>query len=105
MKLAELAEKPKLEKVVVDDELIVRAYGEPLEFWMYDRQDLPTFMQLAQIEEDQSQLENVMRDLVRDERGQKVLADDDVLPLPITIKVIEAMVKHLGNSLSQTTAN
>ena len=105
MKLAELAEKPKLQKVVVDDELIVRAYGEPLEFWMYDRQDLPTFMQLAQIEEDQAQLEAVMRNLVRDEKGHKVLADDDVLPLPITIKVIAAMVKHLGNSLSQTTAN
>ena len=102
MKLAQLAQKPRLEKVVVDDAAIVKAYGEPLEFWMYDRHDLPTFMKLANLEDNQSELEQVMRDLVLDEKGQPVLGATDILPLPITIKVIEAAVTHLGNSVSQT---
>jgi len=37
MELKKLATKPNLIKVIVDKDTIVEAYGEPLEFYMWDR--------------------------------------------------------------------
>ena len=40
MKLKELATKPQLVKIVLDDEAIIKEYNEPLEFYVYDKQPL-----------------------------------------------------------------
>ena len=72
MQLKELAQKPKLELVTVTDETVVQAYGEPLEFYMWDRQDLPTYLRIAQLKEDQTQLFDVVKDVVLDEQGRIV---------------------------------
>lgn len=103
MKLSELKSKPKLIKVVVDTDLVVEAYGEPVEFWMYDRQDLPTFLRLANVSEDQASVMELVRDLVLDENGKPVLEQGEVLPIEILMAVIEAMVQNLGNFKSQTS--
>ena len=43
MKLAELAAEPKLIPITLDDADIVEKYGEPLEFWIWDRQPIDSF--------------------------------------------------------------
>jgi hypothetical protein len=43
MKLAELAKKPQLIKIELDDKVIVERYGEAVEFWIYDRYDMETY--------------------------------------------------------------
>ena len=40
MKLSQLAAKPTLIKLELDDEDVVKEYGEPLEFWIHDRQPI-----------------------------------------------------------------
>lgn len=102
MKLSEIAQKPNLIKVELDDEKIVELYGEPLEFWMYDRQDLPTFLKLAQTREDQVELYSVIREMVLDEKGNKVLGSNEILPMQVMVPVIEAVVAKLGNLPKQT---
>lgn len=105
MKLQQLAAEPKLEKITVDAEAIVEKYGEPLDFYMYDRQDMDTFMQLASVnQEDQSAIFSVIRGLIRDEEGKLILEDKATLPVDVMVRVIEKVVERLGKLQSQTTA-
>ena len=104
MKLGNLAKKPQLIKVTMDDEFIVKAYGEPVEFYMYDRQDLPTYIKLSKVESDNDELPKLIRTLVLDEKGKPMLANGEVLDVEIMIKVIEAVVKNLGNLKNLTSA-
>lgn len=104
MQLKELAAKPKLERVIVDDEVIVKAYGEPLEFYMWDRQDLPTYLKIATLKEDQTQLFEIVRDVVLDEQGNRVLGDGEQLPVDIMVPVLYAAMGKLGNTIPQTSA-
>ena len=95
MKLKELAAKPILKKVVIDTDFIVDAYGEPLEFFMWDRQDIPTFLRVLQLKEDRAEIFNLVRDTVLDEEGNKILEEGEMLPLEIMIAVVEAVVKRV----------
>jgi len=105
MKLQQLAAEPKLEKITVDAEAIVEKYGEPLDFYMYDRQDMDTFMQMASVnQEDQSAIFSVIKNLVRDEEGKLILDDKATLPVDVMVRVIEKVVERLGKLQSQTTA-
>lgn len=104
MQLKQLAQKPKLELVTVTDETVVSAYGEPLEFYMWDRQDLPTYLKLASLKEDQNQLFDVVKDVVLDEKGKRVLGDGELLPVDIMVPVLQAAMAQLGNIKPQTSA-
>ena len=103
MNIKELAKKPELKKITVDNEVIVKAYGEPLEFWMYDRQDVPTYLQLAQLKDDYGAIFDVVRKLVLDEKGKPVLDENDTLPIDVMIPVVEQAIYALGNIKPQTS--
>jgi len=105
MKLAELASKPQLVPVTIDDKAVVAKYGEPLEFFIYDRQDMDTFMKLARLEgeEDVSVLSEIVSAMILDENGEKIIQGDNTLPTEIMLKVIETTVRYLGNSVTQTS--
>ena len=105
MKLAELASKPKLIPVTIDDAKIVEKYGEPLEFFIYDRQDMDTFMKLARLEgeEDVGVLSDIVSAMILDENGNRIISEDNTLPTEVMLKVIETTVRYLGNSVTQTS--
>lgn len=103
MQLKELAAKPKLKKVVVDTDFIVEAYGEPLEFYMWDRQNVATFLKILQLKEDRNEIFNLVRETVLDEQGNTILEPGEMLPLEIMLAVIEAVVNNLGNFKPLTT--
>jgi hypothetical protein len=104
MKLSELTSDAQLIKITLDDEKIVEKYGETIEFWIQDRQDLDVYMNLAQLEgeTDIVHLSKIVRKIVLDEKGKQILGEGKMLPFDIMIKVIEEAVKQLGNSLTQT---
>ena len=105
MKLQALAAKPQLQKIVIDDEEIVNRYGETLEFWVYDRQSMDTYLSLTQIQESSiDSIANTILPLVLDETGKPALDPKETLPLDVTIKVIEKVSATLGNQASQITA-
>ena len=71
MKLSEIAKKPRLIEVTINDEDIVAEFGEALTFWTWDRQPMDVFLKLAAI--DQSNTASVIeavRGLVLDETAQ-----------------------------------
>lgn len=97
MKINQLASKPQLVKIVLDDQAIVDEYGEPIEVWTWDRQPLETFMKLAGSQgQDPSAVIDIVKELILDEDGKKVLVDDLMLPTKVLLPLIQKIVETLG---------
>jgi hypothetical protein len=97
MKLTQLAAKPQLIKVEIADEEIVKEFGEPLEFWIWDRQPLDKFVKLAQVQADNfGELVKTVNEMVLDEEGNPIVQGDIVLPTHVMTKVIGKVVETLG---------
>ena len=106
MKLEALASRPQLIKIEIADENIVKTYGETIEFWIYDRQDMDVYMSMASLSGTTNNLVEVARlvkDLIHNEAGEHILKDGQMLPMDIMVKVIEETLKRLGNSQTQTS--
>lgn len=104
MKLQALASKPQLTKVEIDDESIVAKYGEAIEFYIYDRQNMDTFMKLATLGEDSpfNEIADMISGLILDEEGNTIMTEENILPVDVMLKVVEKTVAMLGNSVTQT---
>lgn len=105
MDLKKLAAKPKLERIVIDEPHIIEEFGEPLEFYMWDRQPMNTYVRLSNV--DTRDIDNMIeeiRGLILDQEGKRMLENDDQLPITVLLSVINAVVTRLGNFKSQTLA-
>ena len=97
MKLTKLAAKPQLVKIELNDEDIVKEYGEPVEFWIWDRQPMDKYIRLAQLSgENTGELIKAVNDMVLDEDGTPILTDEAVLPSSVMTRVIGKVVETLG---------
>lgn len=97
MKLSQLAAKPQLVLVVLDDEETIKEHGEPIEFYTWDRQPLETFMKLANITQaDAGGMIDIVRTMILDEAGKPVINKDNMLPTPILLRSIQKIVAFLG---------
>ena len=95
MNLKNLAAKPQLIKITIDDEEIVTEYGEPLDFWTWDRQPIDSYLKLANGGESGMILE-VVKNNVLDEAGVPIISDGMTLPGPVLVKVVNKIVEALG---------
>lgn len=103
MDLRAVAAKPKLERVIIDKPEIVAAVGEPLEFYMWDRQSMATYVRLSNTNKnDLNLLLAEVKRLVLDSEGNPMLAEDDELPIDVLTETVNAVVARLGNLQSQT---
>jgi hypothetical protein len=97
MKLSEIAKKPQLIMITIDDEDIVAEFGEVLEFYTWDRQPMDIFMKLANVNSDNAgSIIEAVRQLVLDEAGQPVLTADSMLPTKVMMRVLTKVVESLG---------
>ena len=97
MNLKDLAKTPTLVKVTLDSEDIVAEYGEPLEFYTYDRQPMDVFLKVAASDrQDFSQLVDVLKTMVLDAEGNMVMKDGLILPSRVLVAVFSKMVEVLG---------
>lgn len=97
MKINQIASKPQLIKLVLDDEATKAELGEELEFWTWDRQPLDKFMKLASIRHDQPQeIIDVVKELILDEEGKVVIQGEIMLPTQILIRIIQKVTETLG---------
>jgi len=97
MKLTTLAAKPKLIMITLEDEATVKEYGEPLEFWIYDRQPISRFIEIATLmTTDYSKAVVLVSDLILDEEGKPVLSDGMTLPTGVMSSAIQQVITFLG---------
>ena len=98
MRLSQIAAKPKLIEVSIDDEEVIKEYEEALTFYTWDRQPMDVFTRMANLSEtnDISGLLDIVRTLVLDEDGKEILTKESTLPTSILMKVIQKVTEHLG---------
>lgn len=97
MKLSQLAAKPQLVKITLDDEALKDKYGDELEFYVHDRQPLDQFIKMATASQnDYPTLIRLVNDLVLDEEGKPVVTEGHALPNDVMMAVIGAVVERLG---------
>lgn len=97
MHLNQIAAKPQLISVVLDDEETVKEFGEPLEFHTWDRQPLDVFLKLANNEHnDANTMIDIVRTLILDPEGKEIIKDGITIPTSILLKVIAKIVELLG---------
>lgn len=97
MKLSQLAAKPQLIQVSIDDEETVAQHGEAIEFYTWDRQPLDTFMKLANSDQnDSAGMINIVRTLILDENGKEIITGENMLPSSVLIKAVAKIVETLG---------
>jgi hypothetical protein len=99
MKISQLAAKPQLIKMTLDDAETVAEYGEAVEFWTWDRQPMDVFMRLAAVDSDNaSTVIEAVKNLILDEDGKPVLVGEVTLPTRLMIQIITRIVESLGKS-------
>ena len=97
MKLSQLAAKPVLIKITLDSEDIIAEHGESVEFWTWDRQPLDVFMKLANLNTgENTQVVEIVKDLILDEEGNRIVVDGMTLPTNTLIAAIGEITKLLG---------
>lgn len=97
MKLTQLAAKPKLVKIEINDEETLKEFNESIEFYIWDRQPMDKYIKLAQIQgENISELISAVNEMVLDEKGKQILDNDNALPTHIMTRVIGKVVETLG---------
>ena len=102
MDLSKLASQPQLIELTINDEETIERYGEAMTFWIYDRQNVETFVKMASIQEsDFAQASNLVKDLILDKDGNQILKDNDtLLPADLQIKAITTVVEELGKLIT-----
>jgi hypothetical protein len=97
MKLSELAAKPQLTEIFIDDEAIIKEYGDKLSFFIQDRLPIETYTKLATTKtDDPADMYNVIKDLILDENGHPVMSDGNVLPLNVMNAAVMKVTESLG---------
>lgn len=97
MKLSQLASKPQLIKLTLDDEAVIKEHGEAIEFYTWDRQPLEVFMKLATANQSNTKdMIDIVRTLILDEDGRQIIQGDAVLPGNMMILSIAKIVETLG---------
>lgn len=104
MKLQALAAKPQLIKIVIDDEKTIENYGEPIEFYIYDRYSMDLYMKLSSLDsvKDSKAMTQIAYDIMLDEDGKQVMKDGLELPIDVQIKAVEKALISLGNTVTRT---
>lgn len=97
MKLSEVVAKPQLVKIEINDEDIVKEFGEPIEFYTWDRQPMETFMKLAAMEgQNYTEMVKIVKQLVLDEEGNQILKDNEMPPTKVLVRVVTKVLEGVG---------
>jgi hypothetical protein len=96
-KLTSYASKPVLIRIELDDAETIARYEDSLEFWVYDRQPIETFAQLATVRGDNiGGMIQQIKALILDESGNPIMNNDLTLPSDLLLKAVNRVVEMLG---------
>jgi len=105
MNIAEFAKKPQLLEINIDDADIVAEYGEPITFWMMDYVDVNTYFDFfkSQTDGQGDQLSLLLKKIILNKEGKPALADDQALPIDISIAALTKINETLGKSKTKSS--
>lgn len=105
MFIKDLARKPELKQVTLDDEDIRANYGDSVCFWMRDYVDINTYFEFfaSQSEKNGEKLSEIMRRLILNEKGEPVLQPGEELPIDIMVGALVKINEELGKSKAKSS--
>jgi hypothetical protein len=105
MNIGNFAKKPELIKIEINDPDITANYNGEVSFWLYDSVDINTYFNFfkSQADQDGSQLNELLRNLILDEQGNKAILEGNVLPVDLAIAAITAINERLGKSKTKAS--
>ena len=105
MNIKKYASVPKLVEIVLDSEELLERYEEPITFYSYDVVPMTTYFEFfnARSNNEFVQLDKMMKNMILDKNGKRVLADNEDLPIDIAAAAINKLGEILGKSLSKTS--
>lgn len=100
MNIKKFASVPQLIEVKLDDEALVTKYGEVITFYTYDVVGMSTYFQFfdARSNSEFAQLDKMLKVMILDDKGNRVLADNEDLPMDIAASAITKIGEILGKS-------
>ncbi len=100
MDIKQLARKPKLVEVVIDDENIVETYGDKITFYMMDFVDINTYFDFfrSQSEKNNGELNAMLQSIILNSEGKPALEEGDSLPIDIAVATLTRINETLGKS-------
>lgn len=104
MDIKQLAKRPELVEVVIDDEHIVKEYGEPITFYMKDFVDINTYFDFfrSQNEKSGEELNKLMASIILNKEGKPVLEEGEGFPIDISIAALTKINETLGKSRTKS---
>jgi len=104
MDIKQFAKKPELMEIILDDEDLVKEYGDKITFYMKDFVDVNTYFNFykAQSDKDGERLSLLLQKLILDKDGKSVLEDGDQFPVDITISALTKINECLGKSKTKS---
>lgn len=105
MNIKKYASVPQLIEIVLDSQELLDRYEEPITFYTYDIVPMTTYFEFfnARSNNEFVQLDKMMKNMILDKDGKRVLADDEDLPIDIAAAVINKLGDILGKSLSKAS--
>jgi len=105
MNIKDFASKPELIEVILDDKELVEKYGEPITFYTFNIVRMSTYFDFfsARSNNEFAQLDKIMKNMILDKNGNRVLADDEDLPIDIAAQAINKIGEILGKPQSKAS--
>jgi len=104
MDIKQFARKPQLIEVLLDNEELVKEYGEPIKFWMMDYVDISTYFDFfrSQGEGQGEELNTLLRKIILNAEGQPAIGEDESLPIDISVAALTRINETLGKSKTKS---
>ena len=105
MNIKDFASKPELVEIVLDDKDLVTKYGEPITFHTFNIVRMSTYFDFfsARSNNEFAQLDKMMKAMILDNKGNRVLNDDEDLPIDIAAAAINKIGEILGKPQSKAS--
>jgi len=105
MNIGNFAKKPELIKIEIDTPEVIEVYGDKIDFYIYDSVDINTYFDFfkSQSDQDGDKLASLMRSLILNEKGEKVIAEDSMLPIDLSVGALSAINERLGKSKTKAS--
>ena len=105
MDINTFARKPELIQIVLDDESIVKEYGDTITFYMKDFVDINTYFDFfkSQTAKEGNELNVLMRKIILNKEGKPALAEDEGLPIDIAVSALQRINDTLGKSKAKAS--
>ncbi|MBM3893869.1 hypothetical protein FJ365_05765 [Candidatus Dependentiae bacterium] len=105
MNIKDFASKPQLVELILDDKDLVERYGEPITFHTYNIVRMSTYFDFfnARSNNEFGNLDKIMKGLILDGKGNRVLSDDEDLPIDIAAAAINKIGEILGKPQSKAS--